>query len=69
MAPGLGVTLDRAKLAEYHELYRELGTYAYDQDPLRPGWTPLVPNPRWADPLDDRIPELRRGPKLVPASG
>ena len=48
----LGVTLDRDKLGEYHELYRRLGTYPYDQDPLRPGWTPLVPNDRWADPRD-----------------
>jgi glucarate dehydratase len=53
--PGLGVTLNRAKLAEYAELYRRLGGYPYDQDPGRPGWTPIVPNDRWADPHDDRI--------------
>ena len=41
--PGLGVRLDREKVAEYHELFRRLGPYPYDQDPLRPGWTPLVP--------------------------
>ena len=41
--PGLGVRLDRDKLAKYEELYRELGPYPYDQDPGRPGWTPLVP--------------------------
>ena len=51
---GLGVRLDRAKLAEYRELYRQLGPYAYDRDPGRPGWTPLVPNDRWADPEDTR---------------
>ncbi len=28
----------------------------YDQDPLRPGWTPTIPNNRWADPGDDRRP-------------
>jgi len=56
--PGLGVTLDRDKLACYNELYRKLGPYPYDQDPLRPGWSPLIPNERWADPLDDRIPEI-----------
>ncbi|HTB14771.1 MAG TPA: enolase C-terminal domain-like protein [Bryobacteraceae bacterium] len=56
--PGLGVTLDRAKLAEYAELYRSLGTYPYDQDPGRPGWTPIVPNDRWADPKDDRIVQI-----------
>ena len=58
--PGLGVTLDRAKLAQYTELYKELGPYPYDQDPGRPGWTPLVPNDRWADPADARVPPLRR---------
>jgi glucarate dehydratase len=56
--PGLGVRLDRGKLAEYHELFRRLGPYPYDQDPLRPGWTPLVPNDRWADPSDARVPEV-----------
>src|SRR6266700_1691688 len=53
-APGLGVKLNREKLREYSELYQELGGYPYDQDPGRPGWTPLVPNDRWADPKDDR---------------
>lgn len=57
--PGLGVRLDREKMRQYQELYRELGGYPYDQDPLRPGWTALVPNDRWADPADDRIPSLR----------
>jgi glucarate dehydratase len=56
--PGLGVRLDREKLARYHELFRRLGPYPYDQDPLRPGWTPLVPNDRWADPEDARVPEV-----------
>ncbi|HVO09612.1 MAG TPA: enolase C-terminal domain-like protein [Vicinamibacteria bacterium] len=56
--PGLGVRLDREKLAEYHQLFRRLGSYPYDQDPLRPGWTPLVPNDRWADPDDARVPDL-----------
>src|ERR1700682_1721431 len=52
--PGLGVTLDREKLREYSEIYQRLGGYPYDQDPARPGWTPLVPNDRWADPNDNR---------------
>jgi glucarate dehydratase len=52
--PGLGVKLDREKLRQYAELYKELGGYPYDQDPGRPGWNPLVPNQRWADPADDR---------------
>jgi glucarate dehydratase len=56
--PGLGVKLDRDKLAEYAELYQRLGGYAYDQDPGRPGWTPIIPNDRWADPDDTRVPEI-----------
>jgi glucarate dehydratase len=54
--PGLGVRLDRRKLAKYEALYRELGPYPYDQDPGRPGWTPLVPNDRWADAGDGHEP-------------
>ncbi len=48
--PGLGVRLNRDKLAEYSELYKRLGGYPYDRDPARPEWTPLLPNDRWADP-------------------
>lgn len=55
---GLGVKLDRDKLMEYAELYRELGNYPYDQDPQRKGWAPLIPNERWADPADDSAPVL-----------
>ncbi len=57
-APGLGVKLNRDKLNEYSELYKRLGSYPYDQDPLRPGWTPLVPNNRWADPSDGRTTDI-----------
>ncbi len=64
-APGLGVRLNRDKLRQYHELYKELGNYPYDQDPLRPGWAPLVPNDRWADPRDGRTPILRAGSAAV----
>lgn len=58
--PGLGVRLDRDKVGRYAELYRRLGGYAYDRDPGRPGWYPLIPNTRWADPavsvsLKDRL--------------
>jgi glucarate dehydratase len=56
--PGLGVKLNRNKLEEYSELYKRLGSYPYDQDPLRPGWTPTIPNNRWADPADDRAPDI-----------
>ena len=52
--PGLGVKLDREKLGKYNELYQRLGNYPYDQDPARPGWAPLIPNDRWANPEDVR---------------
>jgi glucarate dehydratase len=51
--PGLGVKLNRDKLCEYSELYKRLGGYPYDQDPGRPGWSPIVPNDRWADPTQE----------------
>jgi glucarate dehydratase len=56
--PGLGVKLDREKVAEYSELFKELKGYAYDRDPGRPEWFPLVPNDRWADPNDSIRPNL-----------
>lgn len=49
-APGLGITVDRDKVAQYAELYKELGGYPYDRDPARPNWFPIIPNDRWADP-------------------
>jgi glucarate dehydratase len=57
---GLGVALDRDKLARYHELYRELGGYPYDRDPGRPGWYPTIPNHDWADPSRSLTPDLSR---------
>ena len=57
-SPGLGAKLDRDRVAAYHELFLRLGTYPYDQDPLRPGWMPLIPNQVWADPLDARRPQI-----------
>jgi glucarate dehydratase len=48
--PGLGVELDRDKLAEYAELYRRLGGYAYDRDPGRPDWYAIQPEKNYADP-------------------
>ncbi|WP_020495519.1 enolase C-terminal domain-like protein [Sciscionella marina] len=56
--PGLGVRLDREKLAEYAEFYERTGNYPYDRDPGRPGWYPLLPNDRWADPEDATCPEV-----------
>ncbi len=57
-APGLGIKLNREKLSEYSELYKRLGNYPYDQDPLRKGWAPIIPNSRWANPADNRTPEI-----------
>jgi glucarate dehydratase len=48
--PGLGVELDRNKLAQYAELYKELGGYPYDRDPGRPDWYAVMPERRYADP-------------------
>jgi glucarate dehydratase len=58
-SPGLGVKLDREKLGKYADLYKRLGGYAYDQDPLRPGWCSTIPNTRFADPDDKRTPEIQ----------
>ena len=56
--PGLGVKLDRDKLGHYAEEFKRLGPYPYDKDPLRPNWCATVPNNRWADPNDARIPAV-----------
>ena len=50
--PGLGVELDREKLAKYADLYRKLGNYPYDRDPKRPGWFALNPERNWAIPRE-----------------
>ena len=55
---GLGVKLNRDKLNEYSELYKKLGGYNYDKDPLRPDWNPTIPNNRWADENDGRTPDI-----------
>jgi glucarate dehydratase len=57
-APGLGVRLDRDKLEEYAELYRELGGYPYDRDPGYPDRYALVPKQRFADPKASVKPDL-----------
>ena len=48
--PGLGVELDRDKLARYAEYYRKVGGYTYDRDPTRPDWYSIVPESRFASP-------------------
>jgi glucarate dehydratase len=57
--PGLGIALDREKLETYAELYRALGSYPYDRDPVRPQWYPLLPNTDFADPGDETAPHFR----------
>jgi glucarate dehydratase len=56
--PGLGVRLDRDKLAEYAELYKELGGYPYDRDPGHPKYYPLMPKQRFANPSESISPRL-----------
>lgn len=48
--PGLGVELDRDRLERYADYFQEVGNYTYDRDPNRPGWFPIIPNEKWADP-------------------
>ncbi|MBJ7603205.1 MAG: mandelate racemase [Candidatus Dormibacteraeota bacterium] len=48
--PGLGVRLDRERLAHYAEEYQRLGGYEYDRDPARPGWYARPDGRSWADP-------------------
>jgi glucarate dehydratase len=59
--PGLGVSLDRVKLAEYAELYKELGGYPYDRDPGYPDRYALVPKQRFADPHKAMAPPIPTG--------
>ena len=47
--PGLGVELDRDKLHQYAELYRQTGGYTYDRDPQRLDWHSVLPERRWAE--------------------
>lgn len=47
---GLGIKLDRDKVLHYAELYKQLGSYPYDRDPLRPDWFSIWPETRWATP-------------------
>jgi len=53
--PGLGVTLDRDKVAEYAELFERLGGYPYDRDPGRPGWYSIAPASIYASPSEKGI--------------
>lgn len=43
--PGLGVTLDRDKLAQYHELSKKQEMGAWTDDPRRPGT--VISQPKW----------------------
>jgi len=53
--PGLGVEVDREKIAEYAEHFARVGGYMYDRDPGRPDWYAIWPEQRWADPAVKRV--------------
>lgn len=57
--PGLGVEIDRDKLAQYAEYYREVGGYPYDRDPARPDWYAVMPEFRYADPAVKTAPPFQ----------
>ena len=59
--PGLGIEIDRDKLAHYAAYYREVGSYAYDRDPARPDWFVVMPERRFADPSVKRAPDIFAG--------
>jgi glucarate dehydratase len=46
--PGLGVEVDREKLHQYAECFKEVGGYPYDRDPARPEWYATQPEQRFA---------------------
>ncbi|MHA1549487.1 MAG: enolase C-terminal domain-like protein [Alphaproteobacteria bacterium] len=56
--PGLGVEIDRDKLAEYAEYYSSVGSYTYDRDPGRPDWYTIVPEQNYADPALKAVPSV-----------
>ena len=56
--PGLGVDVDRDKVAEYAEYYRQMGGYTYDRDPARPDWYSIIPEWRFADPAVKTAPNM-----------
>lgn len=59
--PGLGIEVDRNKVAQYAEYYKEVGGYTYDRDPGRPDWYSIVPEWRYADPAVKSAPLNREG--------
>ena len=56
--PGLGIEVDRGKLAEFAERYRAEGGYQYDRDPARPGWFAMMPEKRFANPAVKEAPAI-----------
>src|SRR2546430_16898129 len=55
-APGLGVRLDRERMARYHEAFLRLGPDPHGQGPPRAGRAPPAPHPRPAGPPQPRLP-------------
>lgn len=58
--PGLGVEVDREKVAEYKEYFKEVGGYTYDRDPGRPNWYSIAPEQNYADPALKAVPPVRQ---------
>ncbi|MCP4383727.1 MAG: mandelate racemase, partial [Hyphomicrobiales bacterium] len=54
--PGLGIEIDRDKVSQYAEYFKEVGGYTYDRDPGRPDWYNIVPERNFADPALKAIP-------------
>lgn len=53
--PGLGVEVNRDKLAEYAAHFKAVGGYAYDRDPGRPNWYAVMPERNFADPSVQKV--------------
>ncbi|MDP3264730.1 MAG: enolase C-terminal domain-like protein [Tabrizicola sp.] len=54
-APGLGVEVDRDKVAEYAEHQARVVSYMHDRDPGRPDWYAIWPEQNRADPAKKRV--------------
>lgn len=54
--PGLGVDVDRDKLRQYSEYFKQVGGYPYDRDPARPEWYSVFPERNYADPTVKSVP-------------
>ncbi|MGY0399678.1 MAG: enolase C-terminal domain-like protein [Ostreibacterium sp.] len=53
--PGLGVKVDRDKLLQYAEYFKEVGGYYYDRDPGRKNWFSIWPEKNFANPAVKKL--------------